>query len=169
MFNRAKQWWRGRASQQADSPTDPFDLDRPLMMLSSQDTWRIRDATEGVQVFGAIGSGKTSGSGAMIAKAYLRAGFGGLVMCSKPDERHLWERYAAATGRLDDLLIVTFDETVAGAPAEGWRFNFLNHERIVKHAAVAKLRMWWIWCRRSSVSSRERWTARAETPSGIGR
>lgn len=33
--------------------------------------------------FGSIGSGKTSGSGQALALAYLRAGFGGLVLCAK--------------------------------------------------------------------------------------
>lgn len=99
---------------------DPFDLDTPLLHLSKHDRWTIRDACEGVQIFGAIGSGKTSGSGAAIARAYLRAGFGGLVMCAKPEERRLWERYAVETGRKDDLIIVS--------PMHSARFNFLDYE-----------------------------------------
>lgn len=95
-------------------------LDTPLLMLSSADPWTIRDACEGVQVFGAIGSGKTSGSGAAIAKAFLRQGFGGLVLCAKPEERRLWEHYAAETGRTQSLVIF--------APNQPWRFNFLDYE-----------------------------------------
>ena len=41
-------------------PSDPFDLDTPLLALSPVDVWRIRDACEGVQIFGAIGSGKSN-------------------------------------------------------------------------------------------------------------
>ena len=61
-------------------------LDRPLLWFGPKDTWKIRDACEGTAVFGATGSGKTSGSGRAIAHALLKAGCGGLVMCAKPDE-----------------------------------------------------------------------------------
>ena len=73
-----------------------------------------------MQIFGGIGSGKTSGSGKTIAKAFLQMGFGGLVLCAKPDERETWQDYALETGRLDDLVI--FDASGAST------FNFLNYE-----------------------------------------
>lgn len=101
-------------------PVDPFDLDTPLLALSPADAWRIRDACEGTQVFGAIGSGKTSGSGAAIAKAFLSHGFGGLVLCAKPEERRLWEQYATQTGRTSSLVVFS--------PTQPWRFNFLDYE-----------------------------------------
>lgn len=101
-------------------PSDPFDLDTPLLALSPVDVWRIRDACEGVQIFGAIGSGKTSGSGAALARAFLSQGFGGLVLCAKPEERRLWEDYARQTGRTSSLVIF--------APDQPWRFNFLDYE-----------------------------------------
>ena len=69
------------------------------------DEWTIGDATEGTQIFGATGSGKTSGSGRKIAKAFLKNGFGGLVLCAKPGERATWESYAKETGREKDLVI----------------------------------------------------------------
>jgi hypothetical protein len=47
----------------------------------------IADATAGVCVFGVTGSGKTCGPGALLARAYLKNGFGGLVLCAKPEER----------------------------------------------------------------------------------
>ena len=99
---------------------DPFDLDNPLLRLSPVDVWTIRDACEGVQIFGAIGSGKTSGSGDAIAKAFLRQGFGGLVMCAKPEERRDWERRCAETGRSQHLIVFS--------PDDKWRFNFLDYE-----------------------------------------
>lgn len=119
---------KGRFSEPApdvSSPTVPalpyvHDLDAPLLQLGPRDVWTARDAFEGCQIFGAIGSGKTSGSGATLAKAYLRAGWGGLVLCAKPDERKLWEGYCAETGRSRSL--ITFD-------ASGdRRFNFLSYE-----------------------------------------
>ena len=98
----------------------PFHPDRPLYPLSPNDAFTIRDACQGVQVFGGTGSGKTSGSGRALALHYLAAQFGGLVLCAKPEERHLWEQLAAITRRTGDLVVVR-----PGAPH---RFNFLDYE-----------------------------------------
>lgn len=82
--------------------------------------WTIADATEGTQVFGATGSGKTSGSGYAIALAFLRNRFGGLVLTAKPEDRGLWEDYTREAGRSNDLIVVDL---------EGHhRFNFLDYE-----------------------------------------
>lgn len=115
-------WFRPRGKSQAPlaPPTDPFHLDTPLFYVSPVDPWTIRDACEGVQIFGGIGSGKTSGSGRAIATSFLRAGFGGLVCCAKPEERRLWEGYARETGRESHLIVVSADGP--------WRFNFLDYE-----------------------------------------
>jgi hypothetical protein len=94
------------------------DLDTPLLRLNRQDVFTLRDACAGVHVFGAIGSGKTSGSGQALAGAYLRAGMGGLVCCAKPEEVELWLRYAKAHGRSNSVLL--FDEHQG--------FNFLAYE-----------------------------------------
>lgn len=68
------------------------DLNAPLLQLSPRDAWRLRDACEGTVIFGGTGSGKSSGSGRAIARAFLRAGFGGLVLCAKQDEeRERWK------------------------------------------------------------------------------
>lgn len=91
-----------------------------LVPLSPRDPWTIADSFEGTQIFGATGSGKTSGSGATIARAMLREGFGGLVLTAKRDERDLWVKYCQQTGRSESLLIFS-----AGGP---WRFNFLDYE-----------------------------------------
>ncbi|MBS1596075.1 MAG: TraM recognition domain-containing protein [Bacteroidetes bacterium] len=98
-------------------------LDTPLMGLAIRDEvipWTVRHAVEGVQIFGGIGSGKTSGSGRTLALKYLNAGFGGLVLTVKPDEKNLWEEYCKETGRSDDLLIVE--------PGHKNVFNFLEYE-----------------------------------------
>jgi hypothetical protein len=91
-----------------------------LFALSDADAFSLADACEGVQILGATGSGKTSGSGRQLALAYLRAGMGGLVLTAKPDERDLWERYCDESRRRRDLVIIS--------PAERWRFNFLDYE-----------------------------------------
>ena len=70
--------------------------------------------------FGGIGSGKTSGSGRLIAESYLRVGMGGLVLCTKPEEAQLWKDYAKRTNRTDDLII--FDQSGS------YGFDFLRYE-----------------------------------------
>ena len=82
--------------------------------------FRLADAHTGVCVFGATGSGKTSGPAKHLAYGYLAADFGGLVLCAKKEERRQWEQWANETGRTDDLVIV--DATGK------WRFNFLEWE-----------------------------------------
>jgi hypothetical protein len=99
---------------------ESFPLDTILYRFNGVEPFTLRQACEGVQIFGGIGSGKTSGSGAALAKSYLRAGFGGLVLCAKKDELETWQRYAKETGRESSLLV--FDATGE------WRFPFLQYE-----------------------------------------
>ena len=82
--------------------------------------FRLADALTGVCVFGATGSGKTSGAAKHLAYGYLANDFGGLVLCAKKEERRQWQQWAADCGREDDLIIV--DSTGK------WRFNFLEWE-----------------------------------------
>lgn len=101
-----------------------WNLDMTLLDLGGTETshslWTLRRAFEGVQIFGGIGSGKTSGSGRTLALKYLKAGFGGLVLTVKPDERKAWEEdYCVAAGRSDDLFII-------GPEHENY-FDFLDY------------------------------------------
>jgi hypothetical protein len=80
----------------------------------------MRHAVEGVQIFGGIGSGKTSGSGRTLALKYLQAGFVGLVLTAKLDEKALWQDYCAQTGRTADLVVLE--------PGGLHQFNFLAYE-----------------------------------------
>ena len=82
--------------------------------------FRLSDAQTGVCVFGATGSGKTSGPAKHLAYGYLAAGFGGLVLCAKKEERVQWQQWAAETRRSRDLVIIEGDGK--------WRFNFLEWE-----------------------------------------
>lgn len=100
---------------------DPWSLDRPLLEFDAGDVWTIRDACAGTQIFGGTGSGKTTGSGQAIAKAMLRAGFGGLVLTVKSSETERWRRYMAECGREQDLIVFS--------PESPHRFNFLEYER----------------------------------------
>ena len=100
---------------------DPFDPLHSLLFLSQNDPFRLVHAFAAVHIWGRIGGGKTSGPGAAILKAYMRAKMGGLVLAAKPDEYELVKRYALETGRLSSL--------IRFAPDEKWRFNFLAYEQ----------------------------------------
>lgn len=82
-----------------------IDLDKPILSIpypGGSAEWTMRDAVEGVQIFGGIGSGKTSGSGKMLALKYLAHEFGRLVLTAKPDEKDLWIQYCKITIKDDN-------------------------------------------------------------------
>ncbi len=97
-------------------------LEEPLLQLSPHraDLLTIRNLTEGVLVTGSTGAAKTSSSGAALARAMLRAGFGGVVLCCKRDESALWKRYCEETNRSESLLLFSSESP--------HRFNALNYE-----------------------------------------
>src|SRR5258708_20727872 len=99
-----------------------WPLDLPLIRFSEQreDTWTLADACQGVLIMGENGSGKTSGSGQVLARKYLQLGFGGLVLCYKTDEADLWRKYLTETGRSEDGVFFSADGDL--------RFNFLDYD-----------------------------------------
>ncbi|HTD16590.1 MAG TPA: TraM recognition domain-containing protein [Chthoniobacterales bacterium] len=97
--------------------TWPHDM--PLVRFGRY-AWTLRDALEGTVIMGQQGAGKTTGSGALLARNFLKAGFGFLVCCRKPDEVDNWIRYATETNRQNDLRIFCSDGDL--------RFNFIEHE-----------------------------------------
>ena len=109
--------------------TQKYDLDYPLIKFSKdkRDWWTVRDALRGNIVFGGIGSGKTSGSGRKIARELLKYGFGGIVLCVKPEERAEWESLvqhlykAGEADRRKDIIVFSEDSQ--------YRFNPLQYER----------------------------------------
>lgn len=97
-----------------------YQPETPLLKLSNRDIWTLNDAYMGAVIIGATGSGKTSGSGRALALSYLSSGFGGLVLCAKPDESELWQSYAKQTGREKSLIIINGKNERC--------FNFLEYE-----------------------------------------
>src|SRR5258708_13762835 len=75
--------------------TEYWPLDLPLIRFSEQraDIWTLADACQGVLIMGENASGKTSGSGHILARRYLQSGFGDLVLCYKTDDEDLWRQY----------------------------------------------------------------------------
>ena len=113
---------RPPAKPERDWPDD----DEALLEFGSErkklpeNYWCLNDAFQGVQVLGGTGSGKSSGSGQALARAFLDANMGGLVLTAKTDEVFAWQEYARLAGRENDLIIV--DEKAK------WQFNFLRYE-----------------------------------------
>lgn len=107
---------------------ETWELSRPLLQLSQQSQWLMMHAFNGTFISGETGGGKSSGSGFALAMAFLKAGFGGLILCVKPDERRTWERYAAMAGRESDLVI--FDASCQH------RYSFLDAEANRKGAGA---------------------------------
>jgi len=99
-----------------------WPLNLPLVQFSplSADIWTLEDSFQGTVIFGDTGSGKTTGSGQMIATKFLQAGFGGLVLCVDTEEADMWRKYLKHTGREKDGLFFS--------PSAPLRFNFLDYE-----------------------------------------
>ena len=101
------------------SEPDPWGRDRPLTHFTDADAFTIKDCFEGTAVFGATGSGKSSGPGKTLALALLRAGFGFLVLTPKRGEADTWIENCRLTGRSHDLRLF--------GPGHPHRFNALNY------------------------------------------
>jgi len=106
---------------QDQKPNYPLDMEILEFPGSiKKDVWCLADAVKGTQIFGGIGSGKTSGSAKTIAQSFLLRGFGGLVLCAKPDEKDNWIQYAKETGRGEDVKVISEENDYC--------FNFLQYE-----------------------------------------
>jgi len=111
-----------------------YPLDMPLLRFSdgmAGSNWTLRHACENTQIFGRIGSGKTSGSGMQLAQAFVGSGFGGLVLSAKPSDLKMWRELCAAAGRDDDLVV--FDASGS------CRFNFMDYELKRQGEGVAEI------------------------------
>ena len=101
--------------------TSRWSNDLDLLRFGGEgDQWTLQDACEGTFILGASGSGKTTGSGRALAGTFLASDFGGLILTVKPGEAKLWEAYARAAGREEQLCIVR--------PGGHFKLNFLDYE-----------------------------------------
>lgn len=105
-----------------------WNLSTPLLHLSDADAWTIGDACNGCLALGGTGSGKSTGSMATIILAYLRAGFGGVFLTSKPDDSRTYAKFCRMARREHDLLVF--------GPGRGLRFNPLDAELQRKDAGA---------------------------------
>lgn len=113
-------FWRSRDKSPVSRAQERWPLDLELLRWAKDEPFTLDDACKGVQVWGMTGSGKSSGSGQMLAMSFLRHCFGGLVLCAKPGEADTWRAYCRRAGREKDLIVF--------APSAPFRFNFLDYE-----------------------------------------
>jgi type IV secretory pathway TraG/TraD family ATPase VirD4 len=102
-------------------PSRPWNMGKPLLRFSNHpaDQWTTTDALEHALIVGGTGSGKTSGSATAIASVFLAEGWGGLVLCAKPDEASRWCKLCQKTGREKSLILMN---------AQGhYRINFIDY------------------------------------------
>ena len=59
------------------------DPKTPIWQIGRRDTVTLDECMRGTVILGGSGSGKTSGSAKSLAKAFLKSGMGGLVMCAR--------------------------------------------------------------------------------------
>ena len=100
--------------------SEQWELTLPLLSFSESDVWTLKDACSGTGIWGVNGSGKTSGSGQAIARAFLNNGFGGLVLCAKMGEAQQWLTWAKAEGREKSIIHIH--------PDKNMMFDFLDYE-----------------------------------------
>jgi type IV secretory pathway TraG/TraD family ATPase VirD4 len=94
-------------------------LSQVLLHWSAYDPFPIRDLLRSLVIFGASGSGKTSGSGYVIGRALAKCRqIGGIICASKPEDLEFWQGIFRKAGRARDLLVFS--------AASALRFNFID-------------------------------------------
>jgi hypothetical protein len=111
-----------------------WPLDLPLLQLTPADVWTLQRAVSGVIILGATRSGKTSGPFQYVIRSFLRAGFGGVFFCVKPDSMKDYKDILIAEGMLDEKESndgsdpKTTKNIVLFGPDHQHEFNFLDYE-----------------------------------------
>ena len=90
-----------------------YDLDKPQIRWGEDHSYSLRTAYSGTVCFGATGSGKTSGVGALLRSTFLSSGsgkpvpegMGGVILTAKASDQAEWVDAIKKAGRLDDLFI----------------------------------------------------------------
>lgn len=113
------------ASSRSADPQAGWPDDGELFRVSPHDPITRRDLYEGAAIFGQIGSGKTSGSGAMILSSLIADGWGGFIATTKPGEAAAIKAICAKLGRSHDVIHVSPE------PVQGVKhfFNWLQWEQ----------------------------------------
>lgn len=114
--------------------SDSFNLDETLVQFSPYDSFSHRDAMNGNIVFGGVGSGKSSGSGATFLRSYMATGYGMLCLTVKPEETQELEAIANEQGRGSDVIKISPDSGYSHDPfiAEDLREIGAETQTVVK-------------------------------------
>lgn len=89
-----------------------WERDMTVWHAGPQDVLTLDDVTQGTLILGATGSGKTTGSGKVLAQAFLAKHFGGIILTTKPGEGREWTGLCKLLGREGDIRWVRFDGPV---------------------------------------------------------
>ena len=84
-------------------------LDRPFLTWPTGDKYTIADMLRSMAIFGATGTGKSSASALGLVRSILGTNAGGLVLCSKPEDRNWWMDRLKEAGRIDDAILFAED------------------------------------------------------------
>lgn len=106
-IRRIEPAWILRGYHEMTTLNEPWDINLPLLKLAPfADPLTLATAFRGVKIYGATGSGKSSGFGAVLGAAYLENGFGGLVLCAKSDNDELnhWMKLSQLTARENSII-----------------------------------------------------------------
>ena len=79
-------------------------------------------------ILGATRSGKTSGPFQYIMRSFIRAGFGGVFFCVKPESMADYLKFARAEGMEESGDRSLSRNVILFGPSHGHRFNFLTYE-----------------------------------------
>lgn len=100
--------------------TSRWSPSQHLISLNKRDHLTLGDAFENILILGAVGSGKTSGSGFAICKAMLELGLGGMFLTVKRGDAERIRRLCSLTGRSSDLIVID--------DMHEWQFNFFQNQ-----------------------------------------
>jgi len=82
-------------------PTWPLSME--LLHLTPFDGWTLEQDCLGTLITGGTGGGESSGLFQYVIRSFLRAGFGSLFLCAKPDDAAEYEILAAKEGRCNSV------------------------------------------------------------------
>ncbi|MGE3424788.1 MAG: type IV secretory system conjugative DNA transfer family protein [Dehalococcoidia bacterium] len=99
-----------------------WGLDVPLLLWGDGATFDVRAACAGTAILGATGAGKSTSSLRVMLLAMLRAGFGGILFTSKPEDTANYIQYVKEAGREGDLRVISIEDQVL-------RYNFIAEEQ----------------------------------------
>jgi hypothetical protein len=127
-----------QADRDMDRNTRDYWHGQTLFAFGDGELFTGRDAPEGLFIVGANGSGKSTGSGQTMLRSMVTAGYGGLVLTTKPDDLTFVVKCFEGTGRSprEDVVVLQPETVPLGivwpeeelGPQRFYCLNLLQHE-----------------------------------------